>query len=83
MDPTQAKLAAAEEELEQLRRQVVAMTAERDAYKQLYLGEIARHAPAVTQADLDQAVPTGSWFEEFLNRLEAGDRNAMDSWPKH
>jgi phage shock protein A len=82
MEPTQAKLAAAEEELERLRQQVAAVSAERDQFKQLYLGEIARNAPEVTQDDLDKAIPGGPWFEEFLKRLEAGDANAMDSWPQ-
>jgi hypothetical protein len=82
MEPIREKLAAAEEELERLRQQVVAVSAERDQFKQLYLGEIARNAPEVTQADLNNAVPVGPWFEEFLQRLEVGDSNAMDSWPK-
>jgi phage shock protein A len=82
MEPIQEKLAAAEAELEQLRQQVAAVSAERDQFKQLYLVEIARNAPEVTAADLDNAVPGGPWFDEFLKRLESGDPGAMESWPK-
>ncbi len=82
MDPMQVRLTAVEQEAEQLRQQVAALAAERDQFRKLYLGELARNVPEVSQADLDAALPTGPWFDEFLHRLENGDANAMDSWPK-
>ena len=81
MDPLHERLKAAEQEAEQLRQQVAELAAERDQYKKLYLVELARNVPDLTQADLDAAVPTGPWFNEFLKRLESGDVEAMKAWP--
>lgn len=82
MDPIQEKLAAAEAEAERLRQQVDALTIERDELKKLYLGELARQATEPSQSELAAAIPHGPWFDEFLARLQRGDPNAMDSWPK-
>src|SRR6476660_4453949 len=83
MDPLQARLNAAEHEADQLRQEVAKLAAERDQFKKLYLVELARNSPDLTQADLDAAIPTGPWFDEFLTRLGKGDPDAMKAWPIH
>jgi hypothetical protein len=83
MDPLQARLNAAELEANQLRQEVTKLAAERDQFKKLYLVELARNSPDLTQADLEAAIPTGPWFNEFLSRLESGDADAMKVWPIH
>ena len=66
---------------ESLRQQVAALTEERDAFKKLYLSELAKNLTEVKPTDIADAVPTGPWFAEFITRLRAGDPNAIDSWP--
>jgi hypothetical protein len=64
-----------------LRQQLAAVTEERDILHRAYLKYLALTAPPITQADLDSAIPSGPWLEEFLDRMVAGDPNAMDSVP--
>lgn len=64
-----------------LRQQVAALTEERDAFKKLYLSELAKNLTEVTPAEIGTAIPTGPWFAEFITRLRAGDPSAINSWP--
>lgn len=71
--PLEAQLAEAVREAERLRQQLAALAAERDEFKKLYLWELARNAPPVTQADIDSAVPLRPWLNEVIRDLDALD----------
>jgi hypothetical protein len=64
-----------------LRQQLAEVTEERDILHRAYLKYLALTAPPITHEDMDSAIPSGPWLEEFLNRMVAGDPNAMDSVP--
>jgi hypothetical protein len=66
---------------ESLRQQVAALTEERDAFKKLYLSELAKNLTEVSPSEIAAAVPTCPSFAEVITRLRAGDPNAIDSWP--
>lgn len=57
-------------ENERLRRQVEDAQRERDQYKKLYLGELARNAEELTPEDIANAVPARPLFEQAIKRLE-------------
>ncbi len=64
-----------------LRQQLAEVAEDRDFLRRAYLSQLALTAPPFTQEDMDSAVPTGPWFEEFLDRIAAGDPDAADSIP--
>ncbi len=64
-----------------LRQQLADVTVERDILHRAYLKYLALTAPPITQEDMDSAVPSGPWLKEFLDRMVAGDPDAMDSVP--
>jgi hypothetical protein len=64
-----------------LRQQLAEVTEERNILHRAYLKYLALTAPPISQEDVDSAVPSGPWLEEFLNRMVAGDPNAMESVP--
>jgi hypothetical protein len=65
------------DELEQLRREVERLTAERDDYKSRYTG-VLRALPegeweGVTQADLDAALASGDTISGIIAALDSGE----------
>ncbi len=57
-------------EVERLSRQVEDARHERDQYKKLYLGEVARNAVEPTPEEIAAAVPARPVFEALIRRLE-------------
>ena len=59
------------EENEQLRADLAQAQVARDDYLEI----LRKVAPeyAITQADLDRAVPSGPWLDELIAQLERGD----------
>ena len=57
-------------ENERLRRQVEDARHERDQFKKLYLGELARHAIEPTPEEIANAVPARPIIEQLMRRLE-------------
>jgi hypothetical protein len=57
-------------ENERLRRQVEDARHERDQYKKLYLGELARQAVEPTPEEIANAIPAAPVFEQLMRRLE-------------
>ena len=57
-------------ENERLRRQVEDARHERDQFKKLLLGELARNATELTEEDIASAVPAGPFFDQLIRRLE-------------
>ncbi|MBP3957758.1 hypothetical protein J8F10_21105 [Gemmata sp. G18] len=57
-------------ENERLRRQLDDAHAERDQFKTLYLGELARNATPLTAEDLASATPARPFIEQLVRRLE-------------
>lgn len=64
-----------------LRQQLAEVTEERDILHRAVLKQLARNVPPLTEEDMASAIPSGPWLEEFLDRIAAGDPNAMDSFP--
>ncbi len=56
-------------ENERLRRQLQDAYHERDEIKKLYLEELARNAPEITEEDLKNAVPGRPFIEQLIQRL--------------
>lgn len=57
-------------ENERLSRQVDDARYERDQYKKLYLGALARTLPELTEEDIANAVPAEPIIEAHIRRLE-------------
>lgn len=57
-------------ENERLRRQLDAAQHERDAFKALYLGELAMNPPELTPEELATAVPARPFIEQLIRRLK-------------
>jgi hypothetical protein len=57
-------------ENERLRRQVEDARHERDHFKALYLGELARNPPPLSADDLASAIPARAFIDQLVNRLE-------------
>jgi len=57
-------------ENERLRRQLEDAYHERDEIKKLYLEELARNAPEITEEDLKNAIPGRPFIEQLIQRLE-------------
>jgi hypothetical protein len=57
-------------ENERLRRQLSDAHRERDEYKNLYLGELARTADQLTAEDIANSVPARPFMEKLIRELE-------------
>ena len=77
-NPTPDDLTA---ENERLRAELATVTEERDILHRAVLKQLALNVPPLTEEDMAFAIPSGTWLEEFLDRLVEGDPNAMDSFP--
>jgi hypothetical protein len=68
--PAPNPLAELLRENERLRQQLDSTQHERDAFKALYLGELAKIPPELTPEDLANAVPARPFIEQLIQRLE-------------
>jgi hypothetical protein len=58
-------------ENERLRRQLSDAYHERDEFKKMYLEELARNAPELTEEDIKNAIPARPFIEQLIQRLES------------